>query len=145
MQQVQRSRHISKHLVECDLWNSASASNDVAWITALSLNLLSYKAVLRFGETIYTALNLLNREGVEEESFCFSQKLTHRQSTVEDALSCWRNQSPELKPSVCFFVQVFWTDPKYSQNVTNFMDSDCSLLQNKFLHSVHIFICFARR
>ena len=41
-------------------------------------------------------------------------------------------------------LKMLWTDPKWtSEHVSNFMNSDSSLSEEKFLHSINIFICFA--
>jgi len=41
-------------------------------------------------------------------------------------------------------LKMLWTDPKWtSEHVSNFMYSDSSLYEDKFLHSINIFVCFA--
>ena len=85
-------------------------------------------------EIIHTVLNVLSRGGVEGQPFCLDTN-----TRTEDSGKCAVVLEKPL------FVQVFCTDAKYSEHVTRFMDSDSSLLESKFRHSIHVFVCFTLR
>jgi len=120
-----------KHFVKSVIWNSASTSYDFASVREISLNLLLFKPHWVCKIKNKAALNLGSREGVilfltrnsrTDKGHDFGGNLTYVQIVSQNYVNWPRSTS---------------------QYDINFMDTDSAVLKDKFLHSIHILICFA--
>jgi len=132
----------SKHFMTCVLWNSANVPCGFFSVMVISLILLPFNDILRFWKRMKSlgtksgeltscamaAILFLARNSCKDKALRagvgheFGGKLTHVHTPFKNVMN-WANWT-------------FW-------NVTNLMHSDTSVLQDRFLHTVHIFICFS--
>jgi hypothetical protein len=133
-----------KHFLECTVRKLASASSCFAWIIVLLLYILCFISILTFGKRkkLHTTKSGdYGRCGMTVTVILFRNLCTDsRVSTCTIMIEKLLGGNSTLVQIVFLTVQKSFI--RNSQHVSSFMDSDPTVLEDKFCHLRYIFICF---